>query len=344
MKALIYDRHGGPDVLRYLEVPEPEPDRRDVVVEVAATALNHLDIVQRAGHFTLPLFQLPHVAGMDVVGTVVAVGSESDTAMIGRRVVVDPSLAGAPDGSRLSGMGDLYGSLGVIGGTVAGGYAERCLVPDTHVYELPAAMGWERAAAFPTAWLTAHHGLFDRGRLAAGETVLIHAAGSGVSTAAIQLALAAGAIVLATAGTDAKCARALDLGAHFAANNRTVDVAVWAREATDGAGVDMVFDHVGPALWAASLHSLKPRGRLVNCGNTSGDSATIGSLGHLFHMGISIIGSDPYRPSEFAAAWSQFSSRPFEAVIDSRFALADGASAHHKLANDDVFGKVLLIP
>jgi len=104
----------------------------------------------------------------------------------------------------------------------------------------------------------------------------------------------------------------------------------------------MVFDHVGPALWTASLYSLKPRGRLVNCGNTSGDSATIASLGHLFHMGISIIGSDPYRPGEFATAWGEYTAAPFDAVIDSRFALADGAAAQQKLATGDVFGKILL--
>jgi NADPH:quinone reductase-like Zn-dependent oxidoreductase len=165
-----------------------------------------------------------------------------------------------------------------------------------------------------------------------------------VSTAAIQIAKARGATVLATAGSADKCERALALGADHVANNREVDVTGWAMGVTAGAGVDIVFDHVGPALFAASLFALKPRGRLVNCGNTTGDSATIASLGHLFHMGISIIGSDPYRYHEFAEVWKLFTEGDFHAPIDSVFALADGAAAQEKLLRSDFFGKIILEP
>lgn len=342
MKALLYERFGGPEVLELTSVPDPEPGARDVIVEVTATALNHLDVVQRNGWYTLPLFTLPHIAGMDVVGTVVAAGDEVDAGLLGKRVVIDPSLHGTPEASKLAGLDDLYGGLGVIGGTHAGGYAELCLAPDTHVFEVPESMPWHQAVAFPSTWLTAHHALFERGKLSLGETILIHAAGSGVSTAAIQLALHAGATVLATAGTDEKCAKAIEMGVHFAANNRTDDVAAWAREVTGGEGVDMVFDHVGPALWAASISSLKPRGRLVNCGNTTGDSAAIPSLGQLFHMGITIIGSDPYRSEEFHTAWAQYTSGGFHSPIDSVFPLSAGAEAQQKLLANDVFGKIVL--
>ena len=342
MKALLYEKFGGPEVLQLTSVADPEPGPRDVIVEVVATALNHLDVVQRSGGYTLPLFELPHISGMDVVGTVVAVGTEADASLVGRRVVVDPSLAGTPEGSRLAGMDDLYNGLGVIGGTVAGGYAELCLVPETHVYAITDTMSWHQAVAFPTTWLTAHHALFDSGRLSFGETVLIHAAGSGVSTAAIQLAVHAGATVLATAGTEEKCAKALELGASFAANNRTEDITAWAREVTGGQGVDMVFDHVGPALWAASMFALKPRGRLVNCGNTSGDAATIPSLGQMFHNGTTIIGSDAYRPEEFGVAWAQYTSGDFHSPIDSTFPLSAGAEAQQKLLANDGFGKIVL--
>jgi NADPH:quinone reductase-like Zn-dependent oxidoreductase len=342
VKALLYEKFGGPEVLQHTSVPDPEPGPRDVIVEVVATALNHLDVVQRSGAYALPMFELPHIAGMDVVGTVVSVGSEADATLIGRRVVVDPSLAGAPDGSKLAGMGDLYFGLGVIGATVAGGYAELCLVPETHVHSIPDAMSWHQAVAFPTTWLTAHHALFDSGHLTFGETVMIHAAGSGVSTAAIQLAVHAGATVLATAGTDEKCAKALELGASHVANNRTEDITAWAREVTGGVGVDMVFDHVGPALWAASMFALKPRGRLVNCGNTTGDTATIPSLGQLFHNGTTIIGSDAYRPEEFPVAWAQYTSGAFHSPIDSVFPLSAGAEAQQKLLANDVFGKIVL--
>jgi NADPH:quinone reductase-like Zn-dependent oxidoreductase len=344
VKALLYRHPGGPEVLEYASVADPVAGPRDVVVGVELTALNHLDVVQRNGWYTMPGFTVPHIAGMDVAGTVVEVGSEVQAVRVGDRVVVDPSLAEVPEGSRLAGMGDLYGALGVIGATVDGGYAERCVAPETHVHAIPASMPWEAAASFPTAWLTAWHALFEMGRLVAGETVMIHAAGSGVSVAGIQLAKHAGAIVLATAGTDDKCTRALALGADHVLNNRTGDVTAWAREVTGGAGVDVVFDHVGPALWAASLFSLKPRGRLVNCGNTTGDSATIPSLGHLFHSGISIIGSDPYRHHEFAAAWAVYCAGGFHAPVDSVFPLTEGAAAQDKMLRSDFFGKILLRP
>ncbi|MCU1401216.1 MAG: putative oxidoreductase [Acidimicrobiales bacterium] len=344
MKALLYRETGGPDVLEYVDVADPQPGPRDVVVHVAAAALNHLDVVQRNGWFLMDGFTLPHIAGMDVAGTIVAVGSDVTHVRIGERVVIDPSLAEVPEGSTLAGRGDLYGALGVIGANADGGYAELCLAPETHVHVIPEHITDHVAASFPSAWLTAHHALFDRGNLSAGETVMIHAAGSGVSTAAIQLAKAHGATVLATAGTAEKCEAALALGADFASTNRDVDITGWAREVTDGAGVDMVFDHVGPALFAPSLFALKPRGRLVNCGNTSGDTAMIGSLGHLFHMGISIIGSDPYRYSEFGAVWREFTSGNFHTPIDSVFALADGAAAQDKMLRGDFFGKILLEP
>lgn len=344
MKALLYRQPGGPEVLEYTDIADPTPGARDVVIDVAATSLNHLDVVQRNGWFTMPGFILPHIAGMDVVGTVSEVGSEVSLVQVGDRVVVDPSLAGVPDGSTLAGMGDLYGDLGIIGGTVAGGYAERCLVPETHVHRIPDTMSWHHAVVFPTAWLTAHHAIVDVGRLTAGETVMIHAAGSGVSMAGIQIAKHYGATVLATAGSADKCAKALELGADHVANNREVDVTGWAREVTHGAGVDMVFDHVGPALWAASMFSLKPRGRLVNCGNTTGDSATIPSLGFMFHMGVQILGSDPYRYEEFAPAWAMYAQGDFRSPIDSVFPLAEGAAAQDKMLRSDFFGKIILEP
>jgi NADPH:quinone reductase-like Zn-dependent oxidoreductase len=344
MKAVVYHQPGGPEVLQYTDVPDPEPGPVDVVVDVAAAALNRLDVVQRNGWYALPGFTLPHIAGMDVAGVVSAVGSEVDGVRVGDRVVVDPSLAGVDDRSKLGGRGDLYGELGVIGGNADGGYAERCLVPASHVFPVPDDMPLEHAATFPTCYLTASHALFDVGRLRAGETVLVHAAGAGVSVVAIQLALDAGATVYATAGTDEKCERALELGATAALNNRSGDVVGWIRGLTEGKGVDMVFDHVGTALFGPSLFALGIRGRLVTCGNSSGDEATIPSLGYVFHSGISILGSDPYRPEEFAPAWQRFCSGDFQVHVDSTFPLGSAADAQHKLLSNDVFGKILLIP
>ena len=344
MKAVRYDHAGGSDVLEYCTVPDPSPDRLDVLVRVEACALNRLDIVQRQGWYQMPGFRYPHVPGMDVAGTVVGVGDDVTDVAVGDRVVIDPSLSGVPVGSKFAGKGDLFGELAVIGATEDGGYAELCLAPASHVYPVPADMAIEHAAEFPTCWLTASHALFDVGHLRAGETVLVHAAGSGVSVAGIQLAKRAGAIVLATAGTDEKCQRALELGVDHALNNRTGDIAAWARSVTGGAGVNLVFDHVGTALFGASLFALGIGGRLVSCGNSSGDQATIPSLGYVFHSNISIIGSGPYRPDEFGPAWQVFCDGHFPSLVDSEFALADAAAAQDKLAGNDVFGKIVLRP
>ncbi len=348
MKAMLYHTSGGPEVLEYTDVEDPTPGGGDVVIDVAATALNRLDLLQRNGWYYMDGFKFPHIAGMDIAGVVSEVGANVTEWRPGDRVVADPSMAGVREDSKLAGMGDLYGELGILGGTLHGGYAQKCLVPASHCYRVPDEVSLEQAATFPTVWLTAGHALFATGDLQAGETVMIHAAGSGVSVAGIQLAKHVGATVLATAGTDAKCERALALGADHVLNNRTGDVTAWAMEITQGRGVDMVFDHVGTALFTQSLFSLAIRGRLVNCGNASGDTATIGSLGHLFHNGIKIMGSDPYRPDEMAPLWDTFcegvASGNFEAIIDSRFPLTDAAAAQQKMLESNFFGKILLIP
>ena len=348
MKAMLYHRSGGPDVFRYVDVPDPVPGPGDVVVDVAAAALNRLDVLQRNGWYHMPGFTFPHIAGMDVSGVVSEVGTAVTEWQPGDRVVADPSMAGVREDSKLAGMGDLYGELGILGGTLDGGYAQRCLVPASHCYRVPDDVTLEQAATFPTVWLTAGHALFKTGGLTAGETVMIHAAGSGVSVAGIQLAKHAGATVLATAGTDAKCEQAKTIGADYVLNNRTGDVTGWAMAATEGRGVDMVFDHVGTALFPQSLYSLAIRGRLVNCGNASGDTAEIGSLGHLFHNGLSILGSDPYLPDEMGPLWDTFcagvASGRFQAIIDSRFDLAEAAAAQQKMLDSDFFGKILLHP
>ena len=344
MKAVFYTEPGGIEVLKYQEVDDPVPERGDVVVEVAATSLNRLDVLQRNGWFQMPGFVYPHIAGMDVAGTVSEIGSEVSNLKIGDRVVVDPSLAGVSENSLLQGRGDLFGDLGIIGANVDGGYAEKCLAPSSHVYKIPDQISFEDAATFPTCYLTAHHALFETGKLQEGETVIIHAAGSGVGVAAIQLAKNAGATVFATAGSDEKCDKALELGASNAMNNREGELAEWARGLTQGAGVDMVMDCVGTALFGASLFAIGVHGRLVNCGNASGDEATIPSLGYLFHSGISIIGSDPYEPSEFGPVWEEFCSGDYQVEIDSTYPLEAAGEAQEKMLSGDFFGKIILTP
>ena len=193
---MLYHRTGGPEVLEYTDVADPEPGAKDVIIAVAATALNHLDIVQRNGWFTMPGFRFPHIAGMDLAGTVLSIGTEVERFAVGDRVVVDPSLVGVPVGSKLAGGDDRF----ILGATVDGGYAEQCLAPESHVHHVPASVSLEAAATFPTCYLTVWHALFDVGELEAGETVMIHAAGSGTGVAAIQLAKQRGATVIAHSG------------------------------------------------------------------------------------------------------------------------------------------------
>jgi NADPH:quinone reductase-like Zn-dependent oxidoreductase len=344
VRAILHDAPGGPEALRLEDVPEPVPDRLDVVVAVRACALNRLDVVQREGWFRLPGFRAPHIPGMDVAGEVVALGADVRAVALGDRVVVDPSLAGVPEGSGLAGLGDRHGLLGVIGGNVDGGYAQRCLVPSTHVHRVPDHVPLEHAATFPTAWMTARHALFAVGGLEPGDVVLVHAAGAGVSVAAIQLARAAGATVLATASSERKCARARELGAAATCVHRDADVAAWAMDVTAGHGADVVLDHVGAALFDASLRALAVGGRLVTCGATSGDQATISSLGLLYSRGLRILGSDAYAPEEFAPAWRAFCDGGFEVVIDGRYPLEAAGEAQQRLLAGDVIGKLLLLP
>ena len=343
MKACFYGEHGGPDVLQYADVADPEPAPADVVVEVQATAINHLDMLQRNGYFTMPGFAMPHIAGMDVAGVVESVGSEVDGVAVGDRVVVDPAMSEVPDASKRSGHGDLYGELGIIGATVDGGYAERCLVPHTHIHRVPDDVPLTDAASTPTVYMTAWHALVEVGRLQAGETLLIHAAGSGVSSAGIQLAKHLGATVLATAGTEEKLEWATQLGADHVLNNRTGDVTAFAREATAGAGVNMVFDHIGPALWEASLFATGIHGRIVFCGNVTGNEVTV-NLGYAYHHAIQILGSGPYGHDEFAKMLETAWSAGFRSIVDSSFPLSDAGAAQEKVSAAEFMGKVLLIP
>jgi NADPH:quinone reductase-like Zn-dependent oxidoreductase len=344
VKAVIYYESGGSDVLRYQDVADPEPGPADVIVRVAACAVNRLDVIQRCGWFQLAGFRYPHIAGMDIAGEIVALGDAVAGHHVGERVVIDPNLAAVSARSKLAERRWMPGELGVIGANEHGGYAELVLIPESQLHRVPDEMPFAHAAAFPTCFMTAGHALLDVGTLQRGETILIHAAGSGLSTAAIEIAKHEGAIILATAGTNEKCARATQIGAHHVLNNRSGDVAVWAREVTDGRGVDIVFDHVGAALFAQSIDSLAIGGRLITCGNTSGGAATIPSLAKLFHRRLTIQGAGVYQPGAFRRLWAWFCAEAIGVVIDSEFALGDAGAAQERMLRADHFGKILLVP
>lgn len=343
MKAARYSVHGGPEVIRYEDVADPEIGPADVLVRVAACALNRLDIVQRTGRYTLPGYRLPHIAGMDIAGAVLAVGSQVEGVAPGERVVVNPSLTNVRGDSRFVGMDDPHGRLGVIGATVDGGYAELCAAPASHVHPIPRAFSYEEAACIPTCYAMAWHALYEVGRLAPGENVLIQAAGGGLSSAAIQVAKRLGATVLATARAEHKLEHARRLGADHVLNHQTRDVAQWARDVTAGRGVDLVLDHVGAALWEISLAALRPQGRLVTCGATTGAAVSL-ELTHLYVKGIQILGADVYSTAAFEQMLSFYWRGSFLPIIDSQFALADAVAAHRRLESAEITGKIVLKP
>jgi NADPH:quinone reductase-like Zn-dependent oxidoreductase len=341
MKAALHRSHGGPEVLEVVEVPDPTIGPDDVLIAVRAAALNRLDVLQRVGPALIPGFTLPHIAGMDVAGEVIAVGPAVTSVGVGARVVVNPAVQCGECELCRAGDDAFCPDTRVIGGNHPGGLAELLAVPASHVYVIPDGISEVEAATVPTIYSTAWHALFPSGDLRLGESVLIHAAASGVSVAAIQLAKRAGATVIATAGSEPKIEFARKLGADFAFNNRQDDWVAKVREATGGKGVDMVFDHVGPALFQQSLFALRIRGRLVFCGSTTGVNATF-NLPHAYHFGMRLIGADPYSYEEFGRMLAHYWSAGYEPVIDSQFPLDEIAAAQQKLESGDVIGKVVI--
>lgn len=343
MKAVHYSSHGGPDVLVYADVADPVPGPGDVVVEVAAATVNRLDLLQRRGPGMLPGFRLPHIAGMDIAGTIVATGSDVAAGRIGERVAVNPALPCGECPWCRRGDDGACNNMRVIGAGRDGGYAERCVVPAGNALTLPADTDLASAATWPTAYSTAWHALFPTARLVLGESVLIHAAASGVSSAAIQLAARAGAFVIATARRDDKLDWARTLGAHAVINSETEDVAEAVRRHTDGLGVDVVLDHVGPALFDTSIRSLRPRGRLVFFGTTTGSTVEL-SLPAVYRPGLELRGAGNYSAAEFADMIAYLAAARLASIVDRELPLARAADAHRLVESGDVLGKVVLIP
>lgn len=345
MRAVRHHVHGGLDTLRVDEIPVPEPNPGEALVRVAACALNHLDVLQRRGPGVIPGFALPHTAGMDVAGVVEACRPDAAGSSIatGSRVVVNPAV---PCGSCVtcrSGNDGQCPATWVIGGTLPGGYADYVVVPLANLHVVPDSVDLVDAAVLPTIWMTAYHALHVTGHAAAGETVLIHAGGSGVSTAAIQLARAAGMRVISAVSAAHKVKYAHKLGAEVVIDTSAEDVTARMREVTDGRGAELVLDHVGPATWSAGMYSLAPRGRLVFFGNTTGNTVEF-DLVYAYHFGLQLLGSDPYDMAEFAPMLELYWRSDFVTPIDSEFALTDARAAQARLESRDATGKIVLRP
>lgn len=338
MKAVRFHEHGGPEVLRHEDVPEPEVGPGEALVRVRACALNHLDLWSRRGIERVRI-PLPHICGSDVSGEVVA--GASGNVSIGRRVMLQPGLSCGRCSACLSGRDNQCPQYDVLGYLSEGGYAEFVKVPIQNLVSLPEEIGFVEAAAFPLTFLTAWHMLVTLAHVKPGEDVLVLAAGSGVGQAAIQIAWLHGGRVFATAGSEEKLARARALGAYEVINHHTQDVAAEIKKFTNGRGVDIVIEHVGQATWPTSVRSMARGGRLVTCGATTGPSASI-DLRFLFNRQLSLQGSFMGTKGELLRAAQFFFSSQLKPVIDRTFPLAEAAEAQRRLEQGAHFGKIVL--
>ncbi|HEY3044560.1 MAG TPA: zinc-binding dehydrogenase [Vicinamibacterales bacterium] len=342
MKAVRFHQHGGPEVLRYEDAPDPEPNPGEVLVRVRACALNFLDVWERRGleHVTIPM---PHISGSDVAGEIVASASASSSDVtVGRRVMLQPGMSCGRCAACLSGRDNecpQFESLGYR--SHPGGYAEYVKVPVQNLISIPDDIDFVSAAAFPLTFLTAWHMLMTRARLKRGEDVLVLAAGSGVGQAAIQIAFLHGARVFATAGSDEKLERARMSGAYEVIHHHKQDVAAEIMRLTNRRGVDVVIEHVGDATWAKSVRSLARGGRLVTCGATTGPSVGI-DLRALFAKQLSLLGSYVGTKGELLRAARFFFAGQLKPVIDRTFPLAEAAAAQRRLEASEHFGKIVL--
>jgi NADPH:quinone reductase-like Zn-dependent oxidoreductase len=342
MKAVIFRKHGDESVLELAEMPDPAVGARDVRVKVHAVALNHLDLWVRKGHPGLKL-QLPHITGADVAGTVESVGAEVRDLQPGAEVVVNPGISCGACEKCLGGQDPLCREYMILGEDRHGGYAELVTVPRQNVLPKPKRLTMAEAACLPLTFLTSWTMLMRRAQVRPGETVLVHAAGSGVGSAAVQIAKLAGATVIATASTDEKLQHARALGADHLVNYARQDFLDEVKKITARRMVDVVFEHVGAATWDKSVASLVWGGRLVTCGATSGFEAKI-DLRALFRKQLSLLGSTMGSKGDLFQVLRLVEEGKLRPVLDRTMPLAQAADAHRLVAARGQFGNVVLVP
>jgi NADPH:quinone reductase-like Zn-dependent oxidoreductase len=340
VKAIVFEKHGGPDVLRFVDAPDPAINANEVLVRVKACALNHLDLWVRRG---LPgvAIPLPHIPGSDIAGEVAEIGADVTTVRPGQKVVLAPGVTCGKCQACISGHDNRCRSFTNLGYMVDGGCAEFVKVPEVNCLLYPENLSWEEAASIPLVFQTAWHMLLVRAELQPGEDVLILGAGSGVGTAAIQIAKFFGAKVIATAGTPEKLAKATELGADYVVNHKTQKIREEVRRITNKRGVDVVFEHVGTATWDDSLASLAYAGRLVTCGATTGYDAKL-DLRALFAKQLSLLGSYMGTKSDLHSVMRLVATGRFRPIVDRTFPLKEAAAAHEYLESGAQFGKVVL--
>jgi NADPH:quinone reductase-like Zn-dependent oxidoreductase len=342
VKALRFHEFGGREKLVVESVPDPVAGPGEVVVKVGACALNHLEVDMREGISRFPL-ELPLTMGLEIAGTIVSRGpGVSEQWKDGDRVA--PYLMGTDPHHLMSRTGrENLSPSGFIGVSLPGGYAEYAAIPERHLVRTPDAMTDVDAAAFQIAFATSYHMLFTRGELRMGETVLINSVGSGIGAAAVQLARLAGAFVIGNASTDEKLARARELGMHEGINHATHDVAKEVMRITGDRGVDLVYEHVGGALFQAGLDSLTRDGRLVTCGAHAGEVVSLDII-PLFRNQTRIIGSFTYTSAEYEEVLRLAGLGLLKPQVHSTWSLDDAVKAFEVMEARQQFGKIVITP
>lgn len=341
MRAAIFHEYGGPDVVRVEEVPRPRPARGEVLVEVRAAAMNHLDLWLRRG---LPIdTTMPHIGGSDVAGVVAELGEGVSGVELGQRAVVNPSLWCGHCRDCVRGEESLCASFRILGEHTDGGFAEYVAVPAANVYALPESISFEAAAALPISYQTAWRALVSRAQVRAGEDVLVLGASGGTAVAAVQIAKLTGARVFAVTSGAQNVQRVRDLGADVVYDRTEVDFSREVFRDTGRRGVDVVVENVGEATWTGSLRALARGGRLVTYGATTGHRAET-DLRVVFWKQVQIIGTTMASRAEFEAMLRVALRGELPPVIDTVLPLSDARAAHERLEAGDQFGKIVLVP
>jgi len=342
MKAMAFRRHGDESVLEPMDLPEPKVGAKDVLVRVKAVALNHLDIWVRQGWPGLKL-PLPHILGSDVAGVVERTGAEISDLAPGTEVLINPGLSCGVCERCLLGEDNLCRHYEILGESRAGGYAELVCVPRQNILPKPKALSFEEAACLPLTFLTSWNMLVRRARLQPGETVLVHAAGSGVGSAAVQIAKLMGARVIATASSPQKLEKAKALGADHLIDYSKQDFLEEVKRITGRKLVDVVVEHVGAATFEKSVACLPNGGRLVTCGATTGGDVKL-NLKVLFFKRLSLLGATMGCKGDLFRILQLVDQGRLGPVLDRVLPLAEAAKAHKLLEDRAQFGNVVLVP
>jgi NADPH:quinone reductase-like Zn-dependent oxidoreductase len=340
MKAVRIHEFGGPEVLRYEDVPDPKPRQDQVLVRVKACAMNHLDLWVRKG---LPGVELPHILGSDIAGEIAAVGDYVDGFKPGQRVLLAPMHFCNHCSKCVAGLQNQCAEFTVLGNRVDGGNCELIGVPAVNVISIPDSLDFNQAASLPLVFLTAWHMLVGRAGIRLGQTVLVLGAGSGVGIAAIQIAKLFRARVITTAGDEKKLEKARALGADYGIHHYQQKISDEVRRITNQEGVDIVVEHVGAATWEESMKSLKPAGIMVTCGATTGPNVGI-ELRFVYSRQLSVLGSYMGTMGELYEVLAHVFAGRLKPVVDRACSLKEIRAAHEHMEKSDMFGKIVLNP